>query len=128
MEVKKIDFQIKNGAWKNPFFEPSSKYTYPILITSIEDINDKKISIPFNHKNVNSIVKNHGLKEKWKDIKYGTSEFNKFKNELLSVFSNISNISKEEIEKEINELKKRGGFIEGLNNQTKFYEILNNGE
>ena len=138
MKIKRIQFGIVNGMWKEKKYSKKGMFTYPTVITKIEDKRDKKIYVPFSNKDLYKIVRAHAVKELFKDKKHNMekSQYEELKDVILSVFNQLT-IKKgklgeknfyEEIEKEVEKMKEKGGFIEDLDDDKRFSELLKNGK
>jgi len=72
MKIKKIDYRIyPNGKWKSEIIAKDyGKYSYPILLTIIEEENGKKIEIPLSYKQIIDMLEKHIWLEKILDWNY----------------------------------------------------------
>lgn len=65
VKIKNISYKIVNGKWKSErMAKLKGENTYPVLITIIETIDDKKIEIPLSYIQIGDMIKNHLWLEK----------------------------------------------------------------
>jgi len=60
VKIKEIDFEIINGKWRSErIANQLGKYTYPILMTIIKDINDQVIEVPLSYNQIGEMLRRH---------------------------------------------------------------------
>lgn len=68
MKIKKIEYKIVMGRWKNPSIaKEKGEFTYPILLTVIEDIAGNKVEVPLSYSQIAEMLEKHIWLEKVND-------------------------------------------------------------
>ena len=114
MKIKEIKYKIINGKWKSKLIsDKHGRYTYPVLITVIEDINNNLIEIPLSYNQCAEILEKQIFLERYVDKNYERRPYSqKVIDGINFILNNAKNKDINQVESIIKSLKEKGEFKE----------------